>query len=169
MLGSATAALAFLPFVVPIGLWVAWNDMKHMKIPNKAVAALLVVFLLVGPLVLPFETYLWRWVHFAVVLAIGFVLNLMRLVGAGDAKFAAAMAPFIAVQDLVPLMWLFAGVVLAAYVTHRGLRAVPAVQRATPDWTSWQRRRDFPMGLALGPTLIFYVALPLLPLIAPGS
>ena len=30
-------ALVFLPFVLPIALWVAWSDMARMKIPNKAV------------------------------------------------------------------------------------------------------------------------------------
>ncbi len=41
-------ALWFLPFVLPIALWVAWSDMKFMKIPNKAVLALVAVFAVVG-------------------------------------------------------------------------------------------------------------------------
>ena len=49
----ALAALIFLPFVLPIAIWVAWSDMKFMKIPNKAVVALAAVFLLLGPLALP--------------------------------------------------------------------------------------------------------------------
>jgi len=53
---------------------------------------------------------------------------------------------------------LFAAVLIAAYATHRAARAVPAVRGAFPDWESWARR-DFPMGLALGGTLIFYLLL----------
>lgn len=155
---SAATALWFLPFVLPIGLWVAWSDMKTMRIPNTAVYALVAVFALVGLIALPLEAWAWRWLHLAVILGLGFVLNLTGLVGAGDAKFAAAMAPFVALADVTPALVLLALIVLAAFVAHRLLRRVPAVRRAAPDWLSWQAR-DFPMGLALGPTLIAYLAL----------
>ena len=39
---SPLAALAFLVFSLPIGIWVAWSDLSKMKIPNKAVMALAV-------------------------------------------------------------------------------------------------------------------------------
>lgn len=42
---TATTALWFLPFALPIAVWVAWSDMKFMRIPNKAVLALTAVFL----------------------------------------------------------------------------------------------------------------------------
>ena len=155
---DVSTALWFLPFGLAIGVWVAWNDMAYMKIPNKAVAALFVVFVVVGLLALPFQEYLWRFAQLAGVLAVGFVLNLARAVGAGDAKFAAAMAPFIDPGDARLLLVLFAAVLLAAFVTHRGARSVPAVRRAFPSWESWARG-DFPMGLALGGTLIFYLIL----------
>jgi prepilin peptidase CpaA len=151
-------ALWFVPFAVPIGIWVAWNDMAFMKIPNKAVMALFVVFAVVGLVALPFTDYLWRYAQLATVLAIGFVLNMARAVGAGDAKFAAAMAPFVDPGDLRILLVLFTAVLIAAFATHRAARAVPAVRGAFPGWESWTRR-DFPMGLALGGTLIFYLLL----------
>ena len=155
---AVSTALWFMPFAVPIGVWVAWNDMAFMKIPNKAVIALFVVFVAVGLVALPFETYLWRYVQCAVVLAVGFLLNMVRAVGAGDAKFAAAMAPLVDPGDAQVVLVLFAAVLLAAFATHRGARALPAVRRAFPAWESWARG-DFPMGLALGGTLIFYLAL----------
>ena len=31
--------------------------------------------------------------------------------------------------------------------------------RLAPDWESWDRTRDFPMGLALGPALVIYLGL----------
>jgi prepilin peptidase CpaA len=151
-------ALWFVPFALPIGIWVAWNDMAFMKIPNKAVMALFVVFAVVGLVALPFTDYLWRYAQLAAVLAIGFVLNMARAVGAGDAKFAAAMAPFVDPGDLRILLVLFTAVLIAAFATHRAARAVPAVRGAFPAWESWTRR-DFPMGLALGGTLIFYLLL----------
>ncbi len=153
---SAWSALWFLPFVLPICIWVAWNDMKFMKIPNKAVMALVIVFVAVGLLVLPLPDYLARLLQLVIVLVIGFILNMVGAIGAGDAKFAAAAAPFIAPGDLRTILYLFAAVLLAAVVTHRVARRVPAVRRLTPDWESWARR-DFPMGLALGGTLGFYL------------
>jgi prepilin peptidase CpaA len=155
---SAQTAIWFIPFAVPIGVWVAWNDMAFMKIPNQAVIALFVVFAVVGLAAMPFEDYLWRYVQCAGVLALGFVLNIVRAVGAGDAKFAAAMAPLIDPGDLRLVLVLFAAVLIAAFATHRAARAVPAVRTAFPTWESWSRR-DFPMGLALGATLIFYLLL----------
>jgi prepilin peptidase CpaA len=155
---AASTALWFAPFAVPIGIWVAWNDMAFMKIPNKAVVALFAVFVVVGLLALPLDSYVWRYAQLAGVLALGFVLNIARAVGAGDAKFAAAMAPFVDPGDVRVVLVLFAAVLLAAFVTHRAARSVPAVRTAFPAWESWSRK-DFPMGLALGGTLIFYVLL----------
>lgn len=154
---SSYAALWFLPFALPISIWVAWNDMKFMKIPNKAVVALTIVFLVIGLIALPFEDYAWRWLHLVVVLVIGFLMNMIGGIGAGDAKFAAAMAPFVALGDLRLFLFLFAAVVLAAVVTHRAFKRSDAFRAKTPDWMSWTRS-DFPMGLALGGALIFYLA-----------
>ncbi len=152
------AALAFLPFVLPLAVWVAWSDMKFMRIPNPSVVALTLVYALVGPLALPLDLWAWGWLNLAVVLAAGFVLNLAGAVGAGDAKFAAAMAPFVATGDLRLVLPLFAAVLLGAFAAHRGLGRVPAFRAAAADWASWQRH-DFPMGLALAGTLVFYLVL----------
>jgi prepilin peptidase CpaA len=154
------AALWFLITTLPIALWVAWSDMATMKIPNKAVLALTAVFAVVGVLVLPLPEYLWRWSHLVVILLAGFLLNLTGALGAGDAKFAAAMAPFFALTDWLFVLVLFAAVLVAAFVTHRAVRRIPAVRRAFPGWESWTRK-DFPMGLALSGTLIGYFALAL--------
>lgn len=155
---TATAALWFLPLAGPIALWVAWSDMKTMLIPNKAVLALVAVFAVVGLAALPLEVWALRWVHLLVVLAIGFLLNLTGMVGAGDAKFAAAMAPFIARADAGEFLLLFSGVLIAAFLVHRLARMSPALRRAAPGWESWERS-EFPMGLALGAGLLFYLIL----------
>ena len=152
---APATALWFLPFVLPITIWVAWSDMARMKIPNKAVIATLAVFAVVGLIALPFSEYIWRWAHVAVVLAIGFVLNMFRLVGAGDAKFAAAMAPFIPLSDGYPFMFILGAVIIAAFILHRLARA-SSIRERVPHWESWTRR-EFPMGLALAPSLLFYL------------
>lgn len=155
---SPVSALVFLPFVLPVAIWVVWSDMKAMKIPNQSVLLLAGIFAIVGPFALPFTDYLWHWTYLAVVLAIGFVANAARLVGAGDAKYAAAMAPFFAQSDLRLILPLFAAVLLGAFTAHRIARLAPPFRRAAPDWQSWTNA-DFPMGLALSGTLVFYLAL----------
>lgn len=156
MTQSPFVALAFLPFVTVIGLWVAWSDLKFMKIPNRAVVALTLCFAVVGLAALPFTEYLWRWSHLAVVLAIGFALNMFRMVGAGDAKYAAAMAPFVALSDAIPFMFLFCAALPMSFLLHRVARRLPPVRAIAPDWVSWTSPK-FPMGLALGPVLVVYL------------
>ena len=73
---------------IPICLYVTYTDLSEMRIPNTMVLALLAVFAIFGFMALPLDEYLWRYSHFAVVLAIGFVLSSFVGIGAGDAKFA---------------------------------------------------------------------------------
>jgi len=154
---SAQAALWFALFSAPVAAWVVLSDLRAMKIPNKAVIAQLLIFAIVGFAVLPLNLWAWGWVHFAVVLVFGFLLSLTGGFGAGDAKYAAAMAPFVALGDLQVFLFMMAVVTIAAFVAHRLLRRVPALRNATPHWTSWERR-EFPLGLALGPALILYLS-----------
>lgn len=161
------AALILLPFATAIGVWVAWSDMKYMKIPNQAVLALLAVWLVVGivavGLTSGLQTWAWGLALAAAVLVAGFVASSVRLVGAGDAKFAAAMAPFFVHADYRVVLGLYAACLLGAFATHRLARFIPPLRRATADWASWTHS-DFPMGLALAGTLIFYLSAKLLPL-----
>lgn len=164
------AAIFLLLGALPIGIWVAWSDMKFMKIPNKAVMALLVVWAVLGLVAvaasgLTLTEWAIGWGLGLAVLALGFVGNAAGLFGAGDAKFAAAMAPFFVGADIRMVLGLFAACLLAAFTAHRLARMIPALRAATPDWISWTNSK-FPMGLALSGTLIFYLLAPLLPLFA---
>lgn len=156
---TVTEALWFLPFVLPICIWVALSDLRAMRIPNVAVLALTGVFLTVGLIVLPFDAYLWRLASLGIVLLAGFVIASLGLVGAGDAKFAAAMAPFIAPGDALFFLMLFSLVLIGSWLTHRTAGRVPALRRATSDWASWDQGKLFPMGVALAGALAIYLAL----------
>ena len=158
---SSSAALWLLPFCLPIAIWVAWSHMKFMKIPNKAVMTMAAVWAVVGFFAFPLVQYGWGWALLGIVLAIGFVSSALGLVGAGDAKFAAAMAPVFTTANPVLVLALFCACLLGAFATHRLARMIPAVRRAASDWESWTRK-DFPMGLALSGTLIFYLLAPFL-------
>ncbi|WP_299557387.1 prepilin peptidase [uncultured Sulfitobacter sp.] len=155
------SAAWFLPFVLPICLYVAYTDMARMKITNGANILLACVFVIVGLIALPFEDYLWRLVSLIVVLVVGFVLNAAGAMGAGDSKFIAAAAPFIALGDLRLLMFLFMAALLAAVATHKTIKHTP-LRRLAPHWTSWDQGKKFPMGLALGATLALYLTLGLM-------
>jgi prepilin peptidase CpaA len=154
----AAHALWFLPFVLPICLYVAFTDMAEMRITNHAVILLALVFVVIGFFLFPFSEYLWHLAALLIVLVVGIILNAAGAMGAGDAKFAAAAAPFIALGDLRLLMALFAATLLAAVVSHKTIKHTP-LRHLAPHWTSWEQGKRFPMGLALGPGLALYLIL----------
>lgn len=155
---TAYAALWFLPFVLPLCLYTAYTDMASMRITNPTVITLAVVFVVIGPVALPFETYLWHLLAMVIALIVGILLNAAGAMGAGDAKFIAAATPFVALGDLRLVMALFMAVLLAAAITHRAAKHT-RVRRLAPHWTSWDQGKKFPMGLALGTALAFYLIL----------
>jgi prepilin peptidase CpaA len=155
-------ALVFLPFVLPIAIWVAWSDMARMKIPNKAVLAMAALWPLLGWIVFPWQLWLMGFAIMAVVLVAGFIGNMAGLFGAGDAKFAAAMAPVFTAGDPMFIATLYAVCSIGAFAVHRGARAVPAVRAMTPDWKSWTHNK-FPMGLALASMVVLYLLAAFLP------
>ena len=135
----------FLPFVLPICFYVAFTDMREMRITNQAVLALGIVFLVIGLIALPFDLYLWRLVQLAIVLVVGIILN-------------AAAATFVAQGDVRLLVPMFFVIMLAAVTAHRLAKYTP-LRRIAPHWISWDQGKKFPMGLALASTLAFYLAL----------
>ncbi|MFQ6553864.1 prepilin peptidase [Aestuariibius insulae] len=155
---TSVEALWFLPFVLPVCLYITWTDLSRMKIPNKANIALFGIFVIIGPLALPTEAYLWRFAHAAIVLAIGFTANMAGVMGGGDAKFLAAAAPFIAYDDLGIVLVLLSVAMLAAVAAHRLARHTP-LKTLAPDWKSWDKNRRFPMGFPFGWSLCLYLAL----------
>lgn len=155
-------ALVFLPFVLPIALWVSWSDLARMKIPNKAVLAMAALWPLLGWIVFPLNLWLWGFAIMAIVLVVGFVGNAAGLFGAGDAKFAAAMAPVFTAGDPVFIALLYSVCSIAALATHRGLRSIPAVRAMAPDWKSWTHNK-FPMGTALAMMVLLYLLAAFLP------
>ncbi len=153
---TASAAGWFLLAAVPFGLFSIYSDLSRMKIPNLATDGLAASYIILGFIALPFDLYLWGFAHYAVMLIAGIALNAARVMGAGDSKFIAAAAPYIAIADLRLILFLFPAALLAAYVTHRAAKYSP-LRRAVPHWESWQQGKRFPMGYPLGMTLILYL------------
>jgi len=156
---SFQEAAWFLPFVLPICLYVSWTDLREMRITNYSVLALFAVFAIGGLFLLPLEAYGWRMLSLVAVLLIGFVVASLGMVGAGDAKFAAAMAPFIPYGDGLLFLTLFAMVLIGSWITHRIAGRIPVIRSATPNWVSWERGKLFPMGVALSGALVIYLVM----------
>ncbi len=154
----ALQAMWFLPFVLPICLYVAYTDLAQMRITNQAVMALAVIFVVIGFFLMPFNDYLWKLAALVIVMIVGVILNAAGAMGAGDAKFIAVAAPYLALGDLQFVMMLFMAILLAAALTHRMVKHTP-LRRLAPEWQSWDRGKKFPLGLALGPCLAVYLIL----------
>lgn len=153
-----TDAMILLVPVLPIAIWAAFSDLKRMKIPNASVLAMAAVWPLLGWFVVPTWTmWFWGFALMAIVFVAGFLLYLTGTFGAGDAKFAAAMAGIFVGGDIGEILLIVFVCMVGALLLHRVLRSLPFVRNATPDWESWTRRRYFPFGLALSSILVFYL------------
>jgi prepilin peptidase CpaA len=153
---SAAQAWIFLPLALPIALWACYTDITEFKIKNVTVLALLGGFVVLGPIALGFEEYAWRFTHFGVVLLVGFILSAVMGIGAGDAKFAAAMAPFIALSDAGTVLVVWTMVTLATVLLYAVPRFIPMVAHVGIRRAS---KMPFPFGIALAPTLVIYLVL----------
>ena len=171
----AHVALWFLPFVLPICLYVVLVDLRHMLIKNHAVIALFAVFVVGGLFALPpwstewttalvgswtisLPPYIWHLLHAVPVLIIGILFNAIGALGGGDAKFLAAASPFVWPGDYLLVLLILTTMNVAALVAHRLARAT-ALRNFAPDWESWEKTRHIPMGLSLSGSLVVYLIL----------
>ncbi len=165
---TATTALWFLPAVIPLAIYISWNDMRTMKITNNSMLALLLVFVVLGPFAFGFPAYFWQFLQLPIVLVVGMALWALRLMGGGDAKMLAVMAPFFVTEDLPLILRIVAASFLGAVVIHSIFRFTP-LHKLAPDWKSWTAGQGnlrggflglnlaFPKGLALSMALVFYL------------
>jgi prepilin peptidase CpaA len=168
-------ATVFGLLTLPVTAWVIYTDVTTMKIKNMAVLAMLAIFAVAGLFLLPLSDYAWRWSHFAVVITIGYLAHIASLpVGAGDAKYAAAIAPFVALEDTGAVALLFFLLTVAMLVLFFVARSVLSFRGDGPDWT-WVKaeaggatalgktrevmRLKTPFGLALASTISTYFLL----------
>lgn len=152
-----TAALVFLVIMAPIWVFMSWDDMAHLRIRNGLVVFVLGVFVVLGPLLMPFDVYVGQLIQVAVVFAAILVLYVAGTMGGGDAKFIAAASPFFLQQDWLMILMLFLACALAAFSVHRAFLWAGA-DRQTPLWLSWRSGKRFPLGFALGGVVTIYLA-----------
>jgi len=95
--------MTLLPLILlsPLLVQVAWSDLRSMRIPNALSLATVALFVLAALIATPGDL-MGRCVMAGSVFAIGFAAFCLRIVGAGDVKFLAALILFVPVQ-LLPL------------------------------------------------------------------
>jgi prepilin peptidase CpaA len=153
-----TAAVFLAALALPC-LYAAWTDLTRMTIPNWLVLVIAALYVVLGPVVLDFDRYLWGFANGGVVLAAGFLLFLTGQFGAGDAKFAASVALFVDYGDIPTMLWLYAIIALLS------VGALALVKWRMPEFAalsafkSLQDRRRFPLGLPLALSILVYLAL----------
>jgi prepilin peptidase CpaA len=126
-------SLVWLAFVGLAG-FVAVSDVTRYRIPNWVSLALIVLF--AGVLLWRHADAPWPWhvAAFALVLLVGLMFFAFRQVGAGDAKFFAAIALWAGFGALVPLLFwtgvaglMELGILLIARRLAAGSTALPRV------------------------------------------
>ena len=148
--------MSLLVVAVPIAVWIvcAGHDAARFKIPNRYVGILAGAWL---PCVLlaggGLGDVLSGLAAGALFLVAGFALFATRLLGAGDAKLAAASAPYMGLAGAAPFLLAvtLSGAVLAVLLV--ALRRVPLP--ASTHQLGWlvrlhAERRAMPYGIAIG-------------------
>lgn len=140
--------MELLPLLLaaPLMLWMAYGDLRYMRIPNRLVGGLVLIFVISVPF-LPLDSSLERVIAALCMLAICFAAFSIGVFGGGDAKALAAMMLLIPPGTLN----LFGLVLSLSLLLGLGLvltlRAAPGAQQAR--WVSLRAKGMFPMGVSI--------------------
>ncbi len=160
---STPALWVAIAAMVPLMVLTALQDLKDLKISNYLVLAVIVTFLVTGFWGLPLETFGWRLLQGVVVLILGFIVFQFGVIGGGDAKMAAALAPFVVLQDITTVLLVYVVVTFAMLLVLRLImhyrRHAPTGWKAIDQQTQPLAERVFPMGLVFGVTIVIYLGM----------
>jgi len=150
--------IVIVALMVPLMVAIAISDLKTLRIPNRMVLAVFVIFLVTslpgGPAGLdwglPWETFLWRLAYAVLAFGAGFLLYIVAggRVGGGDLKLIAAIAPFLYAGNLEGFLVSYAAVCLIGLLLHFMARKL--VLSGDTGWRALDQTLYFPAGLALG-------------------
>lgn len=154
-----TLGLIFLIVTFPVVLYITFSDLKFLRIPNVANLALLAIFVVIAPFFLEWGDYGIRIGQGVIVLIIGFILTSIGLLGGGDSKLFAVMAPYIAYQDITTFLFLSFGLTIIAIIIDKVVRRIPRFMESLKDWRSFQDKQKLPYGFPLSISLSIYLAI----------
>lgn len=140
--------------VYPAALLIAAaNDLYEFKIPNWIAATLFLAYFAAGAaLGASPSAVLEGFLLAGAVLTIGFVLFATRIIGGGDAKLLAAIAPWIGLSSLPFFLvnMAFAGAVLAvALLIFRKAPLLPIFAQAPWVLRLHQKPKEIPYAVAI--------------------
>jgi len=137
---------AFLVMLAGLVAIASWTDVRERRIPNWVSALTIVVGLIAVFSLQGLEGVGWAAAHFAVALVAGMLLTAMRWIGAGDAKFYAALAAWLPIQLG---LWLLVSVALAGLLLLVGF-AMKRRGRIARKSASQSDFDKLPYGVAIG-------------------
>ncbi|MFZ5964416.1 prepilin peptidase [Thalassococcus sp. BH17M4-6] len=146
----STLSAILVPVVLAVILLAAvFFDLRHLRLPNMLVYALILCFALLAAPFLPLAELGWRLLAACVLLALGLAAFAAGLIGGGDVKFLSALLLFVPSHQLT---W-FAFV--AAVCLLLSIAIVLAARKLRPGYRgAWAGLRDdanrLPMGLSFG-------------------
>ena len=143
------AALAVL---AALGLAACWFDVRERRLPNALVLVTLVAGLGLAGWRGGVEVLPWHLAHLAIALVVGIGLYALRALGAGDAKYYAALAAWFTLGEAIKLLMAvsFAGLVLAlGWLAWRKFSGNPAPRKPQED----QDKVPFGVAMAAGAVL----------------
>ncbi|MDW4550600.1 prepilin peptidase [Defluviimonas sp. D31] len=139
-------ALIPLVLVAPLLVWMAYGDLRFLRIPNLLCIAMVAVFA-VAVLVAPPPDLVARLVVAGAIFGLGFVTFCLGLFGGGDVKALSALMLFVPAATLPLFCMVFSASMMIGIAFVLGLRAIPAT--GALDWASMERSRKFPMGVSI--------------------
>lgn len=159
---TGMAILAIFPICM---VFATFYDIFTMTIPNRITLVLLVSYAVLAPLAgLGWETMLWSAGLAFIILAIGFTLFSMGVMGGGDAKLLAASALWFGTaatgEYLIYASMLGGFLTLGILIMRNTLLPARLLQI---DWVMrlYDKKEGVPYGAALGPAaLIVFIDTP---------
>lgn len=126
---------AALTVLAALGFLACWFDVRERRLPNWLALATLAAGLIFAVWRSGAEALPWHLAHFAIALLVGIGLYALRALGAGDAKYYAALAAWFTLGNALKLVMAvsFAGLVLTlGWLAWRKFSGKP-VPRKPPD------------------------------------
>ncbi|MEM7241037.1 MAG: prepilin peptidase [Pseudomonadota bacterium] len=162
---TGTAATVYFFLTLPILFYIVFTDLRYMRIFNWTNIALFVLFFIPAFFFFDIQTIAWQLGIAAIVLVIGYLLNLIGLIGGGDAKFLPAATPYIMLSEFnetMQLLFIFVITSFSVLIGHRALLLIPGFRNMVAEWVSWNKpkfggRSAVPYGLILAGTLSGYL------------
>ncbi|MDK3072575.1 prepilin peptidase [Sedimentitalea sp. JM2-8] len=139
----------FIPLVLsaPLLAAMAIGDLRRLRISNRLVLAMLAIFVLSAPFLLPPSEIGARVIVALSVFVLGTAGFALGLWGGGDVKALAALMLFLPSAALPIYAYIFAFSMLAGIALVLTFRAA----FGTPEtaWHAFRPQTEFPMGLSI--------------------